>query len=188
MNPPLRKVIVTTLYLCLIGLVEAEPAPRWAMLSDQLYALRMAAEAHKKGPLNANDSLVPELVTSTPILKVLLRRAEASEAATDNLKKRITALEEFKKGPMIRPKRFIQRKVDKGKGKVSEEEAHTEMHIHKMSKITQVQDVLQDLNLGTGFIAKCLDEYDDDVAQVIDHLLVDSLPPHLAQADRHEPL
>ncbi|KAK0384491.1 hypothetical protein NLU13_8577 [Sarocladium strictum] len=188
MNPPLRKVIVTTLYLCLIGLVEAEPSPKWAMLSDQLYALRMAADAHKAGPLNANDSLVPELVTQTPILKVLLRRAEASSAATENLKKRITALEEFKKGPMARPKRLIKRRVDKGKGKMSAEEAHAEMHIHKMSKITQVQDVLQDLNLGTGFIARCLDEYNDDVAQVIDKLLVDSLPPHLAQADRHESL
>lgn len=188
MNPPLRKVIVTTLYLCLIGLVEAEPSPRWAMLSDQLYALRLAADTHKAGPLNVNDSLVPELVTSTPILRVLLRKAETSEASTDNLKKRITALESFKKGPMVRPKRLIKRKVDKGKGKASHEEADAEMHIHKMSKITQVQDVLGDLNLGAGFIAKCLDEYDDDVAQVIDRLLGDSLPAHLAQADRQESL
>jgi activating signal cointegrator complex subunit 2 len=83
---------------------------------------------------------------------------------------------------------LIKRKIDKGKGTMPEAEVHAEMHIHRMSKITQVQDVLGDLNLGTGFIAKCLDEYDDDVAQVIDNLLVDSLPAHLASADRHEAL
>lgn len=185
MNPPLRKAIIATMYLCLIGLTEAEP-PKWAMLNDQLYALKAAADAHKVGPLNVNDSLVAEVVTSTPILKTLLRKAEATGAASENFKKRISALQDFKKGPMVRPKRLIRRKVDTGKGKQTADEANAEMHVHKMSRITQIQDLFPDL--GTGFVSKCLDEYGDDVEQVVANLLGESLPPHLATADRSEAL
>ncbi|KEY65410.1 hypothetical protein S7711_04308 [Stachybotrys chartarum IBT 7711] len=184
MNPPLRKVIVTTMYLSLVGLTEANP-PKWAMLSDQLYALKASADAHKQGPTNANDSLVPELVTSTPILRLLLRRAEAAGAANDNFKKRVTALESFKKGPMVRPKRLVRRKVDKGKGRETQDQAHAELHVHRMSQITQIQDLFPDL--GAGFVSKCLDEYEDDVEQVVANLLGESLPEHLATADRTEP-
>ncbi|KAJ2966653.1 hypothetical protein NQ176_g10047 [Zarea fungicola] len=185
MNPPLRKVILASLYLCLVGLVESRPA-KWSMLSDALFALRSAADLHKQGPLNANDSLVPELVTSTPLLKVLLMRAVAEGVATDNLRKRITALEAFKKGPMVRPKRLIRRKVDKGKGKQTRDDVDAEIHIHRMSQITQVQDLFPDL--GAGFVARCLEEYSEDVEQVVANLLSDSLPTHLAIADRTEGL
>ncbi|CAM1504053.1 Fc.00g016440.m01.CDS01 [Cosmosporella sp. VM-42] len=185
MNPPLRKVIVTTIYLCLVGLVEAEP-PKWSMMSDQLYALKSAADAHKAGPLNANDSLVPELVTNTPLLKLISRRAETSGTATDSLKKRITALEEFKKGAMVRPKRLVRRKVDKGKGKATQQDVEVEIHVHRMSQITQVQDLFPDL--GAGFVSRCLEEYGEDMEQVVANLLGESLPPHLAKADRTEQL
>ncbi|GJN82650.1 hypothetical protein PLIIFM63780_006193 [Purpureocillium lilacinum] len=185
MNPPLRKVIITTTYLCIVGLTEAEP-PKWAMLSDELFSLKSAADAHKQGPLNVNDSLVAELVTATPLLKVLIRRAEDSSAASDSLKKRITALEPFKKGAMVRPKRLTKRKLDKGKGKATQHDVDTEMHVHRMSQITQVQDLFPDL--GAGFVSKCLDEYHDDVEQVVANLLSESLPAHLANADRSEPL
>jgi len=53
-----------------------------------------------------------------------------------------------------------------------------------MSFITQVQDLFPDL--GSGFVVKLLDEYNDDVEQVTAHLLDDSLPPHLKAADRSE--
>ncbi|POR35814.1 Activating signal cointegrator 1 complex subunit 2 [Tolypocladium paradoxum] len=184
-NPPLRKVIITTAYLCLVGLTEAEPA-KWAMLSDELFTLKTAADAHKQGPLNVNDSLVAELVTATPLLKILLRKAEASEAATVSLKKRITALDPFRKGPMLRPKRPTRRKMDKGKGNQTREDLHVEMHIHRMSQITQVQDLFPDL--GAGFVSKCLDEYDDDIEHVVANLLAETLPSRLATANRAEPL
>ncbi|PHH75922.1 hypothetical protein CDD82_4213 [Ophiocordyceps australis] len=187
MNPPLRKAIVTTTYLCLVGLVESEPR-KWALLSDQLFALKSAAEAHKQGPLNANDSLVAELVTVTPLLTVLKHRLEASGAATDALRKRIQALEPFKKGPMIRPARRkrAKKKLDKGKGRETAADVDAEIHIHRMSQITQVQDLFPDL--GSGFISKCFDEYGDDVERVVANLLGDTLAPHLASADRGESL
>ncbi|KOS17811.1 CUE domain-containing protein 3 [Escovopsis weberi] len=129
MNPPLRQAITTTLYLCLARLAEAEP-PKWSMISDQLFGLQAAAESHKSGPLNANDSLVADLVTNTPILRYLLRRVEGGTGAAANLTARITALQTYKTGVIVRPRR--------------------------MSQITQVQDLFPDL--GAGFVSKCLDE------------------------------
>lgn len=185
MNPPLRSVIVTSSYLCLVGLIEADP-PKWSMLGDQLYELKSTADAHKAGPLNAKDSLVSELATNTPLLQILLRRAEDAGAATDSFKNRITALEGFKNGAMVRPKRLVRRKVDKGKGRQTQDHIEGEMHMHKMSQISQIQDLFPDL--GSGFVAKCLNEYGDDVEQVVANLLGESLPPHLANADRAESL
>ncbi|PHH89004.1 hypothetical protein CDD83_6781 [Cordyceps sp. RAO-2017] len=185
MNPPLRKALVATTYLCLVGLAEAE-TPKWAMLSDQLFALKSAADAHKQGPLNVNDSLVAELVTATPLLQLLLRKAETASPATESVKKRITALEPFRKGPMVRPRRSARRQVDKGKGREKTGVAQAEIHMHRMSLITQVQDLFPDL--GAGFISKCLDAYDEDVEQVVANILGETLPPHLADAVRSEAL
>ncbi|KAH6606031.1 activating signal cointegrator 1 complex subunit 2 [Trichoderma cornu-damae] len=185
MNPPLRKAIVTSVYLCLIGLIEAEP-PKWSMVGDQLYAIQVAAEAHRKGPLNPNDSLAADLVTNTPILKALLRKVESSPAAPSNLKNRITTLESFKTGIIVRPKKLVKRKVDKGKGREAAEDVYAEVHVHRVSQIAHVQDIFPDL--GAGFIAKCLNEYGDDVEQVIANLFDETLPSHLATADRSETL
>jgi activating signal cointegrator complex subunit 2 len=191
MNPPLRKTIITTTYLCIMGLTEGE-APNYSLLTDQLYSLKAAAETHKAGPLNANDSLVAELVTVTPMLKQISRRSEEAGAATGGIKSRITALEGFRKpgGGSIRPmKRLVRRKIDKGKGIAldnEDDEIHATLHIHRMSQITQIQDLFPEL--GSGFVSKLLDEYEEDSVQVIAHLLEDSLPTHLATADRSEQL
>ncbi|KAL2875067.1 hypothetical protein SGCOL_009770 [Colletotrichum sp. CLE4] len=189
MNPPLRKVLVATMYLCLIGLTEGEQ-PRFGMLADVLFSLKSAAETHRAGPLNVNDSLVAELVTVTPVLKQLSKRAEEKGAASTALKLRISALEGFKKpgGGMMRPKRLVKRKVDKGKGRdvAGEGQVQAEMHMHRQSQISPIQDLFPDL--GSGFISKLFDEYGDNMEIVTAHLLEDSLPPHLAAMDRSAPL
>ncbi|OTB10864.1 hypothetical protein K445DRAFT_78030 [Daldinia sp. EC12] len=187
MNPPLRRVIVTTAYLCLIGLTEGNP-PNFSMLTDQLYSLKAAADSHKAGPLNANDSMVAELVTVTPILKQVQQRFEESNLSTTRWKSALAALESFRKpGGVIRPKKMVRRKIDKGKGIMTEDDGILgEMRIHHMSQISQIQDLFPDL--GSGFISKLLDEYEDSTEQVIGHLLEDSLPAHLANADRKEEL
>lgn len=189
MNPPLRKVIVSTLYLCLIGLTDGDK-PNFSSLVDQLYSLKAAAETHKAGPTNANDSLVPELITVTPILKQIQQRIEASGSGSSRAKSVLTSLESFRKsGGIGRPARLIKRKIDKGKGIAAEADeglGHGQIHVHRMSLISQVQDLFPEL--GSGFVVKLLDEYGDDVEQVIAHLLEGSLPAHLEGADRSEAL
>ncbi|TQN69928.1 CUE domain-containing protein 3 [Colletotrichum shisoi] len=184
-NPPLRKVLVATAYLGLVGLAAAD---RFGMLADVLFSLKSAAEAHKAGPLNVNDSLVAELVTVTPVLKQLRKKAEDRGAASTALRSRISALEGFRKpgGGMMRPKRLVKRKVDKGKGKgkvvADESQVQAELHMHRQSQISLIQDLFPDL--GSAFISKLFDEYGDNTEVVTAHLLEDSLPPHLATADR----
>lgn len=186
MNPPLRKAIVSTIYLCLIGLTEGEK-PNFSALVDQLYSLKAVAEAHKTGPTNVNDSLVAELVTETPILKQIQQRVEESGSGSSRAKSVLTSLGSFRKpGGSSRPQRLIKRKINKGKGVAMEVDGYTSVHVHRMSLVSQVQDLFPDL--GSGFVVKLLDEYGDDVEQVISHLLEGSLPAHLESADRSEEL
>ncbi|POS76139.1 hypothetical protein DHEL01_v205468 [Diaporthe helianthi] len=188
MNPPLRKTIITTTYLSLMGLVESNP-PKLSLLTDQLYSLKTAAEDHKAGPTSANDSLVPELVSTTPLLHQIKHRLEALGAENTRTKNMIMDLEAFRKpGAGMKPKRLIRRRIDKGKGvALDDHEAMSgDVHVHRMSQITQVQDLFPEL--GSGFVSKLLDEYGGDTEQVVAHLLEDSLPRHLSAADRSEPL
>jgi len=186
MNPPLRKILISTTYLCLIGLTEG-PKPTFSSLVDQLYFLKAAAETHKAGPTNVNDSLVAELVTVTPILKQVQQRIDDSGSGSSRAKSVLSALGSFRKvGETGRPLRLTKRKINKGKGLSKSENGDGQIHIHKMSLISQVQDLFPDL--GSGFIVKLLDEYKDNAEQVIEHLLEGSLPPHLENADRSEPL
>ncbi|KAG0647180.1 Coupling of ubiquitin conjugation to ER degradation 3 [Hyphodiscus hymeniophilus] len=191
MNPPLRKAILSTLYLCLIGLTEGEK-PNFSSLVDQLYSLKTAAEIHKVGPTNVNDSLVAELVTATPILRQVQQRIDSSGSGSNRAKSVITALEGFRKpGGSGRPHHLISRKFNKGTGiaKGANDYGHRpygQIHIHRMSLISQIQDLFPDL--GSSFVVKVLDEYNDDVEQVITHLLEGSLPSHLETADRFEEL
>ena len=194
MNPPLRRTIITTTYLSLLSLTEP-PTPRFSLLSDVLYSLRAAAADHKEGPLNANDSLVAELVSVTLILQQLKQRTEAANTATSRILPILRDLETHKKvggGGISVPQRRIKARPDKGKGAAppdasapaSPQQPH--LHPHKLSQITQIQDLFPDL--GSAFVAKLLDAYNDDAEQVIAHLLEDDLPPHLGSLDRTQNL
>ncbi|KAK4120544.1 hypothetical protein N657DRAFT_625116 [Parathielavia appendiculata] len=186
-NPPLRKALIATTYLCLVGLAEGQ---KMSALTDQLYSLKTAAETHKAGPLNVNDSLVAELVASTPLLQRLQRKIEESDNASSRTKSVLAELGTFKKpgGGMSKPKRLVKRKIDKGKGlaEFDEAQAQQEIQVHRMSQVSQVQDLFPEL--GTGFIFKLLDEYSNSTEEVISHLLDNSLPPHLQTADHSEDL
>ncbi|KAI2607833.1 hypothetical protein GGR54DRAFT_403349 [Hypoxylon sp. NC1633] len=187
MNPPLRKVIVTTAYLCLVGLTEREPL-NFSMLTDQLYSLKVAADSHRAGPLNANDSIVAELITVTPILKQVQHRLEESGSTTTRWKAVITALEDFRKpGGNVRPKKLVKWKIEKGKEIMTEDDdVMAGMRVHRMSQIIQIQDLFP--GMGSGFVSMLLDEYGDNTEQVVAHLLEDSLPHHLATGDRTQEL
>ncbi|KAI0593963.1 hypothetical protein F4775DRAFT_463770 [Biscogniauxia sp. FL1348] len=184
----LRKTIVTTAYLCLVGLTEG-PTPKFSILSDQLYSLKAAADSHKSNSSNVDDSMVAELVTVTPILKQVRHRAEQSGSNNKRIESFVSGLEKHRKpGGNIRPKRLVKRKIDKGKGIMTEDQDENgpQMRMHRMSQISQIQDLFPDS--GSGFISRLLDEYDDNTEQVVAHLLEDSLPPHLATADRTKEL
>ena len=169
-----RKAAVLLLYLGLESLVKVEPQ-NVSMLSDHLYSLKTTADN-----ASSKESILADLITNTPL--VARSRRSVNGEGSDRLFKLLDSLETYRSSSIARPRKRVRRKVDKGKGKGPQVDG--ELHMHRMSLVTQVQDLFPDL--GSGFIMKLLDEYDDNVEQVTAHLLDDSLPPHLQTLDRTE--
>ena len=174
-SPGLQKKLLVTAYLCLASLLEPSN-PRISILIDHLYGLKSAS---------GYGNLLKALCSSTHFLQKLRSRLSGPEAA--RAKALLQELSAFETTASGKPRNLIKRKINKGKGKVREEYGHdalNNVHVHRISQITQIQDLFPDL--GSLFIVKLLDEYDDDIEQVTAHLLDDSLPDHLRQADRSE--
>ncbi|KAK5132970.1 hypothetical protein LTR08_008333 [Meristemomyces frigidus] len=168
------KPIVSIAYLGLTATLNTEP-PNASLLSDGLYSLKIQADKQSGVP-----SLLADLVTNTPMI-AKLRRTVSGKGA-DRLAKLLDTMETYRMPSIARPKKPVHRKVSKGKGKAVH--ANGELHMHRMSLVTQIQDLFPDL--GAGFVMKLLDEYEDDVEQATAHLLDGSLPAHLQSLDRGE--
>jgi activating signal cointegrator complex subunit 2 len=181
--PSLRRRIVTTTYLGLISLLG--PNPNLSLLLDHLYGLKNLADTgEKKG--QRTETLISELVTNTPLLRKLRDQVHGTDAA--RAKGLVSLLEAFHNP---KEKWHIRRKANKGKGRAATDESGQEpsggkIHVHRMSLVTQIQDLFP--NLESGFIMELLDEYGNDTELVTLHLLEGSLPPHLRNAGRTEEL
>lgn len=186
-TPQMKKKLVTVAYLGLTAVLEGQK-PNYSLLSDHLYGLKSSEEQEqKKEP--GKKTLVADLVTNTPLLEKIREKATSQEAV--RVKNTAASMSAFRQSSVVRPKRLVRRKVDKGKGQAQNDDyghgAFTgKIHVHRMSMITQIQDLFPDL--GGGFIVKMLDEYNDDIEKVTAHLLEDSLPAYLSNADRSEQL
>ncbi|KAF2481532.1 hypothetical protein BDY17DRAFT_326215 [Neohortaea acidophila] len=169
-----RKSLTATAYLSLQSLLKIEH-PNLSLLTDHLYSLKTQADSQPTSP-----SLLADLVTNTPLVPKLRRSANVSGG--ERLVKLLDTLSTYRLASIARPRRRAPKKsrMTLGGGTIPGDE----MHVHRISLITQVQDLFPDL--GSGFILKLLDEYDDSVEQATAHLLDDSLPPHLQSLDRSE--
>ncbi len=167
-----HKFVVVT-YFSLVSLMDPD-RPRISTLLDHLYSLKAPA-----GP----DSLLAELIVSTPLLRKMQALISGPEAP--RAKSLIESLKAFEKLPDGRSRNPVGRKIDKGKRIDHDhygQDSAGGIHVHKLSLITQIQDLFPDL--GSSFIVKLLDEYADNTEQVTAHLLDDTLPPHLSTLDR----
>ncbi|GAB7361307.1 hypothetical protein MBLNU230_g1364t1 [Neophaeotheca triangularis] len=174
-TPSLQKAVPVISHLCLLSLTRMEP-PNTSLLTDQLYSLKTHTDRNPK-----SHSLLNELVTNSSLLTKLRRSTNGS--GTERLLGLLNTLETYRSPSQAKKRRPSRRKSSKGKGKQRDEDGG-ELHMHRMSLVTQVQDLFSDL--GAGFILKLLNEYNDDVEQATAHLLDESLPSHLASADRAE--
>lgn len=175
----LRESLVTVTYLGISGLTKGEK-PNHSLVFDHLYSLRSQAEKDSK------SSLLADLVTNTPLLSKL--RTGISGKDADRAVNLAAALDKYRTPSLARPKRQTQRRVDNGKGRETAGKSFgsgvvsNEHHVHQMSLITQIQDLFPDL--GSAFIARLLDEYNESVEEATAHLLDESLPAHLSALDR----
>ena len=169
-----KSAVVSTTYLSVVSTVNAEPQ-NLSLLSDCLYSLKSQADGQGGRP-----SLLADVVTNTPFISKTRRSATGKGA--DRVTKLLDILETYRMPSVARPRKTPRRKSSKGKGKAHEVDG--DLHVHRMSLITQIQDLFPDL--GSGFVLRLLDEYGDDVERVTAHLLDNSLPPHLQGLDRSQ--
>jgi len=173
-----RQRIVVVTYLGLIACLKGEK-PNHSMLFDHLYSLKALA-----GKAGTDVTLLSDLVTNTPLLAKLNSSVTGKDA--ERARTLAASLAPYRSATLARPRVASRRRTGKGKGHAQDSFGHgavsNEQHVHRMSLITQVQDLFSDL--GSGFIARLLDEYSESVEQVTAHLLDESLPPHLSGLDR----
>lgn len=168
--------VLTVSYIGLLSLTVG-PKANHPLLADHLYSLKSSA---------ASQAFLADLVTNTPLLQKIKDNTSAGQGL--RVRNIATSLDSLRQPGIARPRRPSRRRLDKGKTRVVEDEfdlsSSEPAHAHRMSLVTQVQDLFPDL--GSAFVVKLLREYNNDVEQVTAHLLDDSLPPHLASADKTE--
>ena len=178
-----RDTLVVLTFFCLVSLLDGVSANR-SSFSDHMYSLKANAEAVEK---HGEKSLLADLITNTPLISRIKQTMVDSDAGrAHNLE---ALLLPFRKQAVARHTKLNNRKRGKGKGKATSPSEHAfegEVHIHRMSLISQIQDLFPDL--GGGFIMKLLDTYAENVEIVTAALLEDALPPALRALDRSEPL
>ncbi|KAF3479950.1 activating signal cointegrator 1 complex subunit 2 [Arthroderma uncinatum] len=155
--------------------------PATSVLLDQLYGLKSAAKVDSKAP-RTEPTLLSALVCSTNFVKRLdnLLAGNQQQKRGDTL---ISTLRIYRSECKAFHKLYQRpRKVDKGKGKAAPDDINDGIHIHRMSLVTQVQDLFPDL--GSGYIVQLLDFYNDDIETTISNLIEGSLPEHLKKIDQ----
>lgn len=162
-------------YLGLISLALLE-TPKVSVLSDCLYNLKAQADQTR-----GSVTLLADLVTNSRLLSKI--RCNAIHNSTARLRKLLDELEAYRMPSIARPKKQIRRNSKKDKGIANEFDG--ELHVHRMSLVSQIQDLFPDL--GAGFILRLLDEYDNNVEIATAHLLDNSLPLHLQSVNCSEP-
>ncbi|KAJ5594218.1 uncharacterized protein N7459_000426 [Penicillium hispanicum] len=179
----LRKILVANLYVGLVALLK-EPSTNLSLLLDQLFSLKAAAGVGAP-KMKKEPTILSDLVCSSDLLLRLERYL------TSHPQKRgqdlLASLRAYQMESKPLHHRYQRRKrVDKGKGASSGLEIPDELHAHKMSLVSQVQDLFPDL--GSAFVVRLLDAYSDNPETVVAHLLDDSLPSELHDLDRSEQL
>ncbi|KAI4109911.1 MAG: hypothetical protein L6R37_000261 [Teloschistes peruensis] len=174
----LKKKFLVIAYRCFLALMDTLN-PRFSMLLDHLYALNSSKQ---------QNALLAAVCSGTPFVRKLRERIAGPDAV--RAEKIIQQLSAFEGSSTLPPKSKQRQRASRGKGKEKDEYRHGAfdggIHVHRMSLVTQIQDLFPDL--GSAFIIKLLDEYEDNAEQVTAHLLDDSLHPHLKSLDRSENL
>ena len=170
----LRAKIAGLTFMALASLIHNNNQA--SLLIDHLYNLKSLEDSQ-----STPKSLLSRLASSTPLVSTLGKYLTGSDLKrADSLISYLKLLRTSEPNLQARPKRDTKMV----RGKVKAPGNTLELHVHKMSLISQIQDLFP--HLGSGFIVKLLDEYHDDAEQVTAHLLDDSLPDNIKAADHGE--
>ncbi|KAG8529374.1 uncharacterized protein KY384_006010 [Bacidia gigantensis] len=168
-----RKKLVVLMYCLLADLMTLEES-KSSVLFDHLYNIQAT-------------TLMKDVVGDTPFQVYFKRYVNERGAETLRARPLLDVFASYIPAVGHKPRRLNRSKIDKGKDRVLSADTDRPgslVHAHKLSIISQIQDLFPEL--GSGFIVKLLDEYNNDVEQVTAHLLDDRLPSYLQSADKQE--
>ncbi|KAJ8606561.1 hypothetical protein MRB53_040861 [Persea americana] len=179
LNDKRQSELLVLIYLCLVALLQGQ-SRNHSLLFDHLYGLR-AVTSTSDNTRKASLSLLQDLVAETPLLAKMQNAMNGKESARASTL--IKALRDMRRpGDSQKRSRPHHTQVRRANGKKTVNGHDSHLHVHQLSLVTQIQDLFPDL--GSAFVIKLLDEYDNDVEQITAHLLEDSLSAHLSGVDR----
>ena len=179
----LRRILVANVYVGLVSLLK-EPSTNLSLLLDQLFSLKAAAGVGTPS-MKKEPTILSDLVCSSDLLLRLEKYlAGHPQKRGQDLLASLRAYQMESKPLHHRYQR--RKKTDKGKGPSEGPQITDELRAHKMSLVSQVQDLFPDL--GSAFVVRLLDKYGDNPETVVAHLLDDNLSPELQSLDRSEQL
>lgn len=155
-----RSRVITIMYYAFSSLLHDESVSV-SLLLDHLYSLSATGRrtTHKQ-----EVSLLPSLLSNTPILHKL--QSHAIVSGTGRGGSLLRSLESIKTASGSVTERPPRRRIGRGKERTVESD---EVHAHKMSLVTEVQDLFPALD--ASIVIKFLDEFNDDMEKVVAHLL-----------------
>ncbi|KAL4799783.1 hypothetical protein BDV19DRAFT_354780 [Aspergillus venezuelensis] len=180
----IRKSLVANIYVGLTSLLKGSK-PNLSLLLDQLFSLKASAGVGTP-KMKKEPTLLSDIICSSDLLTRLERYLTGwPQKRGQDL---VTSLRAYQNESRSFHHRYQKpkKRIDKGKGRASDLPATEEVHAHRMSLITQIQDLFPDL--GSGYIVRLLDHYGDNPETIISHLLDASIPPELLSLDTSEQL
>lgn len=177
------SAVVANTYVGLTSLLKG-PKPNMSLLLDHLFTLKVASGVGATAP-KKHPNLLSDLICSTDMLSRMDRYlTSAPQKRGQDLVRDLRSYQQEMKDLHHRHQRH--KRKEKGKGRISSTVVLGELHAHKLSLVTEIQDLFPDL--GGGYVVRLLDCYGDNTETVIAHLLDDSLPSELKTLDTTEPL
>ncbi|KAL4906674.1 hypothetical protein BDW74DRAFT_150940 [Aspergillus multicolor] len=180
----IRKSLVANVYVGLTSLLKGSK-PNLTLLLDQLFGLK-ASVGVGTPRMKQEPTLLSDVICSSDLL------ARLDRYLTVQPQKRGEDLVSSLRTYQAESKSFHHRyqkpkkRVDKGKGRASDLPVPEEIHAHRMSLVSQIQDLFPDL--GSGYLVRLLDHYGDDPETIIAHLLDASIASELQGLDKFEQL
>ncbi|KAL4991004.1 hypothetical protein BDW68DRAFT_193643 [Aspergillus falconensis] len=180
----IRKSLVANVYVGLTSLLKGT-RPNLTLLLDQLFGLK-ATVGVCTPKMKREPTLLSDVICSSDLLTRLERYLtvqpqKRGQDLVSSLRAYQTELKSFHHRYQ-KPKK----RVDKGKGQASGLPVPEEIHAHRMSLVSQIQDLFPDL--GSGYVVRLLDHYGDNPETIIAHLLDASISPELQNLDKSEQL
>ncbi|KAL4741367.1 hypothetical protein BDV11DRAFT_183482 [Aspergillus similis] len=180
----IRKSLVANVYVGLTSLLKGT-RPNLTLLLDQLFGLKatigVGTPKSKREPTLLSDVICSSDFLSRLERYLIMQPQKRGQDLVSSLRAYQTESKAFHHRYQKAKKR-----VNKGKGRASDSHVPDEVHAHRMSLVSQIQDLFPDL--GSGYVLRLLDHYGDNPETIIAHLLDASIPPELQDLDKSEQL